>query len=347
MHRGGQVFFVHNRVETIDAMASLVGRVVPEAKVLVAHGQMHENELESIMKEFIAGEADVLVTTMIIESGLDMPNVNTILIDRADRLGLSQLHQLRGRVGRSRHQAYAFLMVPPDQTLTREARSRLAAIQEFTDLGSGYHVAMRDLEIRGAGNILGESQSGHITAVGFDLYCKMLEEEVRELKGEGLPRLQDVRVDLRSSAYLPDEYMADPEVKIRWYRELGRVVDERQLDELADELRDRFGALPGPVQQLVDLTRLRLRCLEAGVSEVKGIRRGVRFVFTGDRPPDSSILRHLLGGTGLPKLTFNAVQGLQMIAEVPRDDWVSGALVVSRRLAELSRTGAGSSGDPA
>ncbi|RKZ09331.1 transcription-repair coupling factor, partial [bacterium] len=193
MHRGGQVFFVHNRIETIDAMAALVNKVVPEARVLVAHGQMDENSLESIMKEFIVGEADVLVTTMIIESGLDMPNVNTILIDRADRLGLSQLHQLRGRVGRSRHQAYAFLMVPPDQTLTREARARLAAIQEFTDLGSGYHVAMRDLEIRGAGNILGESQSGQIAAIGFDLYCKMLEEEVRELKGEGLPRLQDVR----------------------------------------------------------------------------------------------------------------------------------------------------------
>jgi transcription-repair coupling factor (superfamily II helicase) len=340
MHRGGQVFFVHNRVETIHAMAAMVNKVVPEARVLVAHGQMNEHELESIMKEFIAGEADVLVTTMIIESGLDMPNVNTILIDRADRLGLSQLHQLRGRVGRSRHQAYAFLMVPPDQTLTREARARLAAIQEFTDLGSGYHVAMRDLEIRGAGNILGESQSGHITAIGFDLYCKMLEEEVRTLKGEGLPRLQDVRVDLRASAFLPDEYMADPEVKIRWYRELGRVANEFQLDDLADELRDRFGALPPPVQQLVDITRLRLRCLLSGVVEVKGTRKGVRFVFAGDRAPDSSILKNLLGGTGLPNLTFNAVQGLQMTAEVARDDWVAGALVVSRRLVELLGTDA-------
>jgi transcription-repair coupling factor (superfamily II helicase) len=340
MHRGGQVFFVHNRIETIDAVAAMVRKLVGEARVLVAHGQMGESELESIMKEFIAGEADVLVTTMIIESGLDMPNVNTILIDRADRLGLSQLHQLRGRVGRSRHQAYAFLMVPPDQTLSREARARLAAIQEFTDLGSGYHVAMRDLEIRGAGNILGESQSGHITAIGFDLYCKMLEEEVRTLKGEGLPRLQDVSVDLRSSAFLPDEYMADPEVKIRWYRELGRVADERQLDDLADELRDRFGNLPAPVQQLIDITRLRLRCLQVGVGEVKGIRRGVRFVFTGETPPDSSILKHLIGGTGLPKLTFNAVQGLQMIAEVPRDDWVAAALVVSNRLVELIESAA-------
>jgi transcription-repair coupling factor (superfamily II helicase) len=168
----------------------------------------------------------------------------------------------------------------------------------------------------------------------------MLEEEVRALKGEGLPRLQDVRVDLRASAYLPDEYMADPEVKIRWYRELGRVANEYQLDDLADELRDRFGALPPPVQQLVDITRLRLRCLIAGVAEVKGVRKGVRFVFAGDRAPDSGILMNLLGGTGLPNLTFNAVQGLQMTAEVPREDWVAGALVVSRRLFELLDAGA-------
>ena len=236
MHRGGQVFFVHNRVETIDAVRAMVEKIVPEARVLAAHGQMHETGLESIMKEFVEGEADVLVTTMIIESGLDMPNVNTILIDRADRFGLSQLHQLRGRVGRSRHQAYAYLMVPSGQQLTREARARLSAIQEFTDLGSGYHLAMRDLEIRGAGNILGENQSGHMATIGFDLYCKMLEEEIRSLKGEGLPRLQDVKVDLRVSAYLPDETMADPEVKIRWYRET------RPGDRRARARPDRRGA---------------------------------------------------------------------------------------------------------
>jgi transcription-repair coupling factor (superfamily II helicase) len=177
-HRGGQVFFVHNRVETIDAVAAMVGKIVPDVRVAVAHGQMTELRLERIMKEFVAGEFDVLVTTMIIESGLDMPNVNTILIDRADRFGLSQLYQLRGRVGRSRHQAYAHLMVPRGTTLAPDARRRLAAIQEFTDLGSGYHIAMRDLEIRGAGNILGESQHGHIMAIGFDLYCKLLEEEI-------------------------------------------------------------------------------------------------------------------------------------------------------------------------
>ena len=334
MHRGGQVFFVHNRIETIDAVRAMVEKIVPEARVLAAHGQMNENELESIMKEFVEGEADVLVTTMIIESGLDMPNVNTILIDRADRFGLSQLHQLRGRVGRSRHQAYAYLMVPQGQQLTREARARLAAIQEFTDLGSGYHLAMRDLEIRGAGNILGESQSGHMATIGFELYCKMLEEEIRSLKGEGLPRLDDVKVDLRVSAYLPDETMADPEVKIRWYREIARVADEHELDRIADELRDRFGPAPEPLQALLDTTRLKLRCLAAGVVEVKGLRKGVRFSFASDRAPRSTTLKSLLGGTGLPRLTFNAVQGLQMTAEVGRDQWLPAALVVSARLVE-------------
>jgi len=334
MHRGGQVFFVHNRVETIDAMAALVKKVVPECSVLVAHGQMPEAKLEEIMRQFNTGQADVLVTTMIIESGLDMPNVNTILIDRADRFGLAQLHQLRGRVGRSRHQAYAYLMVPPGQTLSKDARARLAAIREFTDLGSGYSVALRDLEIRGSGNVLGDDQSGHIAAIGFELYCKLLEEEIRELKGEGLPRLADVSVDLRLSSFLPDDYMADPEVKIRWYRELGRVDDERRLDALALELEDRFGALPSPTRNLVDLNRLKLRCLAAGISEVKGLRKGIRFVFAGDRCPKATMMDRLVAGTGLPSLTFHAVQGLQITADIAREQWLSGALVVAGRLAE-------------
>ncbi len=332
MHRGGQVFFVHNRVETIDAMAALVRKTVPEAKVCVAHGQMSEMQLEEIMRDFLENEYDVLVTTMIIESGLDMPNVNTIIIDRADRFGLSQLYQLRGRVGRSRHQAYAHLLVPTGLTLSPDARRRLAAIQEFTDLGSGYHVAMRDLEIRGAGNILGDTQHGHIAAIGFDLYCKLLEEEILALKGEGLPKLQDVKVDLRVSAFLPDEYVADPEAKLRWYRELGRVSDERQLDGLAAELRDRFGPPPPPVAALVDITRLKLRALLGGIDEIKGLRHGVRMVFAGDRQPDSTTLKQLVG-TGKPRLTFNAVQRLEMTAEASRETWLSAALVVLERLA--------------
>ncbi len=336
MHRGGQVFFVHNRVETIDTMAQIVARIVPAARVAVAHGQMKESQLERIMRDFVHQEYDVLVTTMIIESGLDMPNVNTILIDRADRFGLSQLYQLRGRVGRSRHRAYAHLMTPPGKTLASDARKRLRAIQEFTDLGSGYHIAMRDLEIRGAGNILGEAQHGHIAAIGFDLYCKLLEEEIRDLKGEGMPRLHDIKVDLRVASYLPDEYLAEPEEKIRWYREFSRVDCEERLDLLQEELRDRFGPLPPPGRNLVEITRIKLRALRCGIEDIRGGRRGVRMIFAGDTQPDATILQHL-AGTGLPRLAFNAVDRLVMTVDAPREEWVTASLVVLGRLADAHR----------
>jgi transcription-repair coupling factor (superfamily II helicase) len=226
-------------------------------------------------------------------------------------------------------------MVPPGQTLAPDARKRLAAIQEFTDLGSGYQIAMRDLEIRGAGNILGEAQHGHITAIGFDLYCKMLEEEIRELRGEGAPRLHEVKVDLRVAALLPDDYVADPQEKIRCYRELSRVVDERALDLLAEELVDRFGSPPPEVRNLVDITRIKLRSLQAGVEDVRWGRKGVRVLFAGDRQPDAAILRRLIG-TGAPRLTFNAVDRLVMTVEAPREEWISASLAVLGRLAELT-----------
>jgi len=336
MHRGGQVFFVHNRVETIDTMARIVTRIVPSARVAIAHGQMKESQLENIMREFVHRKYDVLVTTMIIESGLDMPNVNTILIDRADRFGLSQLYQLRGRVGRSRHRAYAHLMTPPGRTLASDARKRLRAIQEFTDLGSGYHIAMRDLEIRGAGNILGEAQHGHIATIGFDLYCKLLEEEIRDLKGEGPSRLHDIKVDLRVASYLPDEYLPEPEEKIRWYRELGRVAREEELDRLAEELRDRFGPLPPSGRNLVDITRIKLRAVQCGVEDIRWTRKGVRMVFSGEGQPDAAILQHL-AGTGLPRLAFNAVDRLVMTVEVSREEWITACLVVLGRLADAKR----------
>ena len=333
MHRGGQVFFVHNRVETIDAMAEVVGRIVPHARIAIAHGQMKEAQLEQIMRDFLARKYDVLVTTMIIESGLDMPNVNTILIDRADRLGLSQLYQLRGRVGRSRHLAYAHLMTPSGTTLAPDARKRLAAIQEYTDLGSGYRVAMRDLEIRGAGNILGEAQHGHIATIGFDLYCKLLEEEILDLKGEGLPRLHDIKVELQVGAYLPDEYLPEPEERIRWYRDLGRVSDEEELDLLAEELRDRFGPPPQPTKNLLDITRIKLRALRAGIEDVRRVRRGVRMLFGGGTKPNASILNNL-AGTQMPRLAFNAVDRLEMTVEASREDSLVASLVVLEKLAE-------------
>jgi transcription-repair coupling factor (superfamily II helicase) len=333
MHRGGQVFFVHNRVETIDAMAEVVGRIVPHARIAIAHGQMKETQLEQIMRDFLARKYDVLVTTMIIESGLDMPNVNTILIDRADRLGLSQLYQLRGRVGRSRHLAYAHLMTPSGTTLAPDARKRLAAIQEYTDLGSGYRVAMRDLEIRGAGNILGEAQHGHIATIGFDLYCKLLEEEILDLKGEGLPRLHDIKVELQVGAYLPDEYLPEPEERIRWYRDLGRVSDEEELDLLAEELRDRFGPPPQATKNLLDITRIKLRALRAGIEDVRRVRRGVRMLFGGGTKPNASMLNNL-AGTQMPRLAFNAVDRLEMTVEASREDSLVASLVVLEKLAE-------------
>jgi transcription-repair coupling factor (superfamily II helicase) len=227
LHRGGQVFFVHNRVETIDTVASRLQQLLPSVRIGVAHGQMKEDQLETIMQRFLAHEFDVLVTTTIIESGLDMPRVNTLIVDRADRFGLAQLYQLRGRVGRSNQQAFAYLMTPPGETLSAEARRRLAALEEFQALGSGYHIAMRDLEIRGAGNLLGEEQSGHMEAIGFDLYCRLLEETVAELRdGRGVAPVE-VKIDLRVAAYLPDDYVGDPQLKMDLYRRSGASARSR------------------------------------------------------------------------------------------------------------------------
>jgi len=234
-------------------------------------------------------------------------------------------------------------MTPSGQTLAPDARRRLAAIQEFTDLGSGYHIAMRDLEIRGAGNILGEAQHGHIAAIGFDLYCKLLEEEILDLKGEGLPRLHDIKVDLRTATFLPDDYLSDPEEKIRWYREFGRVADERSLDGLAAELRDRFGPPPPPAQALLDITRIKLRALSCGVEDIRWSRKGVRMLFGGESQPSSAILRNLAGTGSLPsayksslRLSFSAVDRLIMVVEVPREQFVPASLVVLGRLAEAT-----------
>ncbi len=233
LHRGGQVFFVHNRVETIENMAGRIAALLPSVRVAYAHGQMKEDQLETIMRRFLNHEFDVLVTTTIIESGLDMPRVNTLIVDRADRFGLAQLYQIRGRVGRSNQRAFAYLMTPPGEKLTPEARRRLAALEEFQALGSGYHIAMRDLEIRGAGNLLGEEQSGHMEAIGFDLYCRLLEETVAELRdGRGVAPV-DVKVDLRVPAYLPDEYVGDPQLKMDLYRRLARLREPELADRPA------------------------------------------------------------------------------------------------------------------
>ncbi len=261
--RGGQVFFVHNRVRTIDRMATMLSNLIPEAKVVVAHGQMHEKELEHVMIEFMEKKYEILVSTMIIESGLDMPNVNTIIINRADKLGLAQLYQLRGRVGRSHHRAYAYLLIPPIEILTDDALMRLRAIEEFSEIGSGSQLAMRDLEIRGAGNMLGAEQSGFIDTLGFDLYNKILDEAVNELKKEKIPEDEivseiETQVEVDTDAYIPDNYIEDSAERVDIYRRLTESTLLDQLDDIRLELTDRFGRLPEPIENLLNFLALRI-----------------------------------------------------------------------------------------
>ncbi len=276
--RGGQVYFVHNRVQGIEVIASRIRKLVPDGRVLVGHGQMPEDQLEAAMLAFAEGECDVLVCTTIIESGLDIPNANTLIVNNADRFGLAQLYQLRGRVGRSSTRAYAYFLYTRDVQLSEEASERLKTIFEATELGAGMRIAMKDLEIRGAGNLLGAAQSGHIAAVGFDLYTKLLAEQVDLLKahqraGAGgalvLPAdAAPTSVDLPLTAFIPPEYVADDAVRLRLYQRFSSVQDDRQLTALVSEVEDRFGSLPEPAQNLVYLTSLRLRAHDAGVEEV-------------------------------------------------------------------------------
>jgi transcription-repair coupling factor (superfamily II helicase) len=256
--RGGQVFFVHNRVETIYNKAAELQQLVPQVSMAVGHGQMNEHQLEQVMLDFTEGKVDVLVATMIIESGIDIPTVNTLVVDRADTLGLAQLYQLRGRVGRSSHRAHAYLMVPSRRVLTEDAEKRLRVIEEFDELGAGFKVALKDMEIRGAGNLLGPEQHGHIMGLGFDLYVKLLEEAVTELRGEAEQAAPEPRLLTDWSAFLPDEYVPDEHEKLALYRRLAEARVTEAIDDFTLELRDRFGALPAPAVALVELRRLRV-----------------------------------------------------------------------------------------
>jgi transcription-repair coupling factor (superfamily II helicase) len=269
LDRGGQVYYVHNRIESIYAVARALEQLVPKARVAVGHGQMSEAELEPVMAKFIDGEIDVLVSTTIIENGIDIPNVNTIIVNDADKFGLAQLYQLRGRVGRSNHQAYAYLLYQAHKALTEDAKARLEAIREFTHLGSGLQVAMRDLEIRGAGNLLGAAQSGFIGAVGFETYCQLLADAVAERKGQ--TRAADAReavVDVKLDAYIPNDYIPQVSQKIAVYQQLANARTEAAVGEIAAGVRDRFGVLPKPLDNLVEVTKLRAIALAKNVTRV-------------------------------------------------------------------------------
>ena len=277
LSRGGQVFYVYNRVNNISDIAAAIKKLVPEAEVAFAHGKMNETELEQIMYDFVNGDIDVLVSTTIIETGLDIPNVNTMIIHDSDRLGLSQLYQLRGRVGRSNRTAYAFLMYKKDKLLQETAEKRLEAIRDFTELGSGFKIAMRDLEIRGAGNILGLSQSGHMAAVGYDLYCKMLNEAVKEKKGEVSTTSEiSCSVELNVDAYIPDKYIANEKQKLDIYKRISVIETLSEKEEMIEELADRFGKLPKSVLNLLDISYLRSMAKEAYITEIKGSEGLVR-----------------------------------------------------------------------
>ncbi|MGO8877009.1 MAG: transcription-repair coupling factor [Acidimicrobiales bacterium] len=266
--REGQVFYVHNRVQDIEKIARDVGNLVPDARVAVAHGQMDEGSLEQVVLDFSEGRFDVLVCTTIIESGIDMPTVNTLVVDRADMLGLGQLHQLRGRVGRTGRRAYAYLLFPPDRVVSEQAYERLRTIGEHTELGSGFKIAMRDLEIRGAGNLLGRDQSGHISAVGYDLYVRMVSEAVAELKGEPIRLPVEITVDLPVKASIPDSYIGREDLRLEAYRRLVDVPDPATVDDIRAEWVDRYGAPPPQAQALLAVGRLRAECVRTGVSEV-------------------------------------------------------------------------------
>jgi transcription-repair coupling factor (superfamily II helicase) len=287
--RDGQAFFVHNRVSSINKVAARLAELVPEARIVVGHGQMHEHVLENVMTDFLDRKFDVLVSTTIIESGLDVPNANTLIVDRADTYGLPQLHQLRGRVGRSRERGYAYFLFPPEKPLTETAHERLATIAQHTEAGAGMYVALKDLEIRGAGNLLGGEQSGHIAGVGFDLYVRMIGEAVTELKGDGPAERPEVRVELPVNAHIPHDYVPGERLRLEAYTRVAAIDSPEDAAAVADELADRYGPLPEPVTNLLDVARLRARARRAGLTDIT--QQGTFIRFSPIELPDSRQVR--------------------------------------------------------
>ena len=280
LSRGGQVFFIHNRVETIETIAALVQRLVPQGRLAIGHGQMNEKEMERVMLDFIGYKYDVLVATTIIENGIDIPRANTIIINRADHYGLSQLYQLRGRVGRSNRRAYAYLLIPGETELSPLARRRLAAIREFSDLGAGFRIAALDLELRGAGNLLGGQQSGHMDALGFDLYTQMLERTVAELRGEQVEDETSVTLNLGVDVAIPEDYISDMGQRLRTYKRVSSARDDATFNGIRNETADRYGRIPESVERLFDYARLRRLAEEIGVFSIDKTPEGAALKFS-------------------------------------------------------------------
>ena len=279
LERKGQVFYLFNNVEKIIQKADEISRLVPEAKVVYAHGKMTGNEIEDIMEDFIEGKTDILVCTTILESGIDIPNVNTIIVENADRMGLAQLYQIRGRVGRSDRQGYAYITYKRDKLLSEVADKRLKAIKEFTEFGSGFKIAMRDLEIRGAGSLLGEIQHGHLEQVGYDTYCNLLDEVIKEMQGTVVQPEIDVQIDLDATCYIPDTYISDSSQKIEIYQDIALCKNEEDIQNVIDEMIDRFGNMPSEIENLLEIARIKILCKKLKISKVQGKRNFVLFMF--------------------------------------------------------------------
>ncbi|MCB0008283.1 MAG: hypothetical protein KDE04_17585, partial [Anaerolineales bacterium] len=301
LDRRGQIFVVHNRVMTIDIIRKQLQKLVPEARIAIGHGQMAERELEQIMSDFIDGEIDVLLSTTIIENGIDIPNANTLIVDRSENFGLSQLYQLRGRVGRGSQRAYAYFFHGPWRNLTPDARTRLEALAEHTDLGSGYQLAMRDLEIRGAGELLGANQSGHIAAIGFDLYTKMLARAVKMRKavqrGETIlgDLNEDTKIDLPLATYIPPDYVPDGSLRLRLYRRMAGLDTLEEIDAMAEELADRFGPIPDPIDNLLYQLRVKSLAIRAGISTITTEANQIRLRMPNLEVMDRMKLQRYLG----------------------------------------------------
>lgn len=283
LERNGQVFYLFNNVEGIQKKADDIARLVPEANVVYAHGKMTGTKIEEIMQEFTEGKTNVLVCTTILESGIDIPNANTIIVENADRMGLAQLYQIRGRVGRADRQAYAYITYKKDKLLTEVADKRLKAIKEFTEFGSGFKIAMRDLEIRGAGSLLGEIQSGHLEQVGYDTYCNLLDEVVKEMKGIQVEPELELQIDLNVTSYIPDEYIQDANQKIEIYQNIALCKNEQDIQNIIDEIIDRFGNMPPELENLIDIARIKYLAKQKKISKIASKKTAVVFTFEPNR----------------------------------------------------------------
>ncbi len=333
--RGGQVFFVHNRVQSLPSMARFVQELVPDARVIMAHGQMPERELEAAMIKFVDGQADVLVSTAIVESGLDIPASNTIIVNRADRFGLAQLYQLRGRVGRERQQAYAYLLVPADGRVDEQAQRRLRALQELTELGSGFKLAMRDLEIRGAGNLLGAQQHGHIAAVGYDLYAKLLAEAVRELGGEPAAATVEPIISVAEEGFVPEDYVPEVNQRLALYKRLAGAGDDAEVEDIRAEMADRFGALPEPARRLLDIVRIRAAARALHVEKIEAGEGRALITFAATTRLDPARLVHAIHAS---RGRLSMKREFTVEASIAKGSWPAVRDSILKTLDELARS---------